>query len=65
MPFKLVVRFWWEATQYRNEGEGMQSSHNECVIIDCIVRVADQGPPARQAPVHLWTMQSVTPHCSI
>lgn len=38
---------------------------NECVVIDCIVRVADQGPACCGPPVHLWTMQSVTPHCSV
>lgn len=38
-------------------GEGRQGSHNECVVIDCIVRVADQGPVCYGA-------QSICGQCS-
>lgn len=38
-------------------GEGRQGSRNECVVIDCIVRVADQGPVCYGA-------QSICGQCS-
>lgn len=53
---------------WREEGRAGDGRRlrNESVVIDCIVRVADQGPArCSPPPVHLWTMQSVTPHCSV
>lgn len=35
---------WREAPRRRKAVEDRQGSRNECVVIDCIVRVADQGP---------------------